>query len=125
MHHLALAASNRERQSHLFAREEAQSIEHVEEPINHLERLVERYDEILRGPIVLFPKSSMAFADKGTISAALRDFDGGKYNPGDCSDAYVSFLHRHHHAIQDRQEDFEREAVELWGPIDAYLKKTK
>ena len=122
VHHLALAISIEERPSHLFAREEAQSITSVDEPLKNLESLVERYEDILRQPMILFPNSSMELAsEKGTIKSALGKFDGSKFSRGDCEDVYVSFLNLHHHPIHDRVDDFEREAVALWGPIYQHL----
>ena len=86
---------------------------------------VERFDAILSEPMVLFPDSSMEFASKGKVTSAVKKYDSNPYNRTDSDDLYVSFLNRHHHPINDRQDDFEREAIALWAPIDAHLKKIK
>lgn len=86
---------------------------------------MKRFDDILSEPAVLFAESSMAFAGNGNLTAAIKKYDGSKWNRGDCDDHYVRFLNRHHHPIEDRLEDFEREAKELWGPINEHLTKVK
>lgn len=123
IYHLSLAASGMQRPSRLIATDENQHIAHVEDPLAYLEPLVKRYDDILREPLMLFPKSSMRFSERENINDARRGFDGGYRTRGDCDDHYVRFLNRHHHPIEDRLEDFAREARELWGPINEHLTK--
>lgn len=123
IHHLALAAAGMQRRSRLLATDARQIIEPVEDPASFLAKLVNGYDRILAEPVLLFPKSSMKYSEKENLFAARKEFDGGYRNRGDYDDQYVRFLNRHHHPLINRQEDFEREAKALWGPINEHLKR--
>jgi exodeoxyribonuclease V gamma subunit len=123
IHHLALAASGEQKPTLLIGSEEMQILEPVNDPLRFLEPLVARYEELRCEPRLLFPLSSMNYAEKHSYANALTGFDGSNWNRGDCDDHYVAFLNRHHHPIKDRFEDFAREAEALWTPINAHLKK--
>ena len=120
--HLALAGSGYDVPTHLIGREEAHVIDGVDDPISYLIPLVERIDELVRRPLPLFAQSSLTFASRGDLAKAMWEYDGNSFQEGDCSDAYVRLLHRHHHPISEHGDEFAREARSLWAPI---LKHTK
>lgn len=120
INHLGLAASGLERPTRVICRDDRKAIERVHEPLPYLEPLVKGYAEIVRAPVLLFPNSSMNFATTANIRGAKRKYDD-PFTRGDCLDAYVALLNRHHDPIVDRREEFERTARAFWQPINQHL----
>jgi exodeoxyribonuclease V gamma subunit len=119
--HLVLNSANQPgypRESCLVMVNDTKNFTPVAEAALHLEHLLQHYWQGLTMPLRFFPRSSLAYATKGTIEAARKEWRDDSFNnrPGEGSDPAIQ---RCFGSTEPFDEEFCSLAVELLGPMMA------
>lgn len=102
----------------LFAEDETWHFLPLEDPMAHLQDLVDGLREIRRQPPPLFERASFAFAQKQTMAAAQKAFASSYDNTnGDDADPYVQLCFRGRAVWDDEFPAFATWASRLWTPL--------
>ena len=125
--HLVLNSLNQPgypKQTLLVMENEARTFAALDGAVVLLENLLNHYWQGLSMPLRFFPRSSLAYATKGTLEAARKEWRDDTFNnrPGEGSDPAIQ---RCFGATEPFDDEFCSLAVELLGPMMEAMKENE